>query len=233
VARLVADGEADRYLKEQASGAGDEVRAEADRLRWLATTPLAGHVPRVVSYEPGPPFDRLVTTAVPGRPATEPATGALHVAERFGAALRQVHDRLEPSSCPFDARLGVRLPRLADRVRRGLVDEADFEPEHRGRTAAELLHQIEAERPAREDLVVTHGDWTLENVLFGVDLAWGCIDVAGLGVACRWYDLGIGGRSVADSPGFGAGAVEAFFAGYGTEPEETLLRYYVLVDELQ
>src|SRR5215218_4217485 len=104
-ARLVADGQPDRYLKEQASAAGDGVRAEADRLRWLATTPLAGRVPRIVSYETGPPLDRLVTSAVSGRPGIGCPLDPLELAGRFGAALRQVHQALDRSRCPFDARL--------------------------------------------------------------------------------------------------------------------------------
>ena len=57
------------------------------------------------------------------------------------------------------------------------------------------------------------------------------IDLAGLGVACRWYDLAIGVRSTWHNHGPDAHA--EFLAGYGIEPDEELIRYYILVDELQ
>ena len=216
--------------------------AEAARLRWLATTALADRVPAVVESEAG----RLVTTAVPGEDlaaravrlgvstwaGTEVpvATVARELAFAFGRALRELHDGLDPATCPFDERLDVRLEAAARRVADGEVDPDEFEPEYEGRTPGELLEQLQRTRPSDEDLVVTHGDWCFPNVLFDGD-RWGMVDLAGLGAACRWYDLGIGSRTTMHN--VGAEAVSAFFEGYGIEPDQERLDYYVLLDELQ
>jgi aminoglycoside phosphotransferase len=161
---------------------------------------------------------------------------AAALARRYGAALRELHDRLDPATCPFDGRLDVRLDAAARRVAEGLVHAADFEPEHAERTPAEVLDLLRRTRPADEDdLVVTHGDWCFPNVLFDDDgdrpAWWGMVDLAGLGVACRWYDLGIGSRSTAHN--LGEAAVPAFFEGYGIEPDDERVEYSVLLDELQ
>jgi aminoglycoside 3'-phosphotransferase II len=223
--RLRRDGERDRFLKEQDTTWDRGLDAEAARLEWLATTPLAARVPRVVTFEPGPPRDRLVTTAMAGAWPGAPFA--------FGRSLRELHDTLSVDDCPFDLRLDVRLGHIARRVEEGGVDEDEFEEEYADLSAADILGRLLAERPAHEDLVVTHGDWCYPNVLFDGDRegAWSMIDLSGLGVACRWYDLGIGVRSTWHN--HGPRAHREFLRGYGIEPNDDLIRYYILVDELQ
>jgi aminoglycoside phosphotransferase len=251
-------GEEQRFAKSAAPTWDRGLDAEAARLRWLATTPLARHAPEVVAFESASEgsdgVERLVTTALPG---TDLATLAIEagvstwrrgpavlrpeaadvvaadLARRYGAALRALHEGLDPAQCPFDARLDVRLEAAARRVAEGAVDPADFEDEHRHRTPEEVLELLRRTRPDGEDLVVTHGDWCPPNVLFAGDGpdGWGIVDLADLGVACRWYDLGIGQRSTAGN--LGAAAVPAFFDGYGIEPDEERIAWYVLLDELQ
>jgi aminoglycoside 3'-phosphotransferase II len=236
VARLVTPGQPDRILKEAPVTSDGGVDAEVARLRWLATTSLSERVPRVVSFASGPPIDRLVMTALPGASATDWEGDEVDLATLFGRALRDVHVTLDPDACPFDARLACRIPMLERAVAEGLVDDTQFEAEHLGRTANDVLEQVLRERPGSEDIVVTHGDWTLDNVIVDDDGSWGFIDVGGLGLACRWYDLAIGARSIRhelDERGRADSAVDAFFDAYGVEPNDELMRYYVLVDELQ
>ena len=238
-----------RFVKTAAATWDRGLDAEAARLRWLATTPLADRVAAVVSFEDGE-VQRLETTAVAGvdvaalavragvstwkerHPPGDPAVGT-RLADAFGRALRQLHDGLDPSACPFDMLLDVRLDAAARRVAEGGVDADDFEPEHADRTPAQLLDRLQRTRPADEDLVVTHGDWCFPNVLFDDERPgwWGMVDLGGLGVACRWNDLGIGSRTTMHN--VGAEAVPAFFEGYGVEPDQERVDYYVLLDELQ
>ena len=221
--RLRRAGEADRFLKEQDSTWDRGLDAEAARLEWLATTPLATRAPEVVAFEAGPPCDRLITRAMPGTWPGPPFA--------FGRALRELHDTLSVDDCPFDLRLDVRLEHIARRVREGGVDEDEFEEEYADLSPEEILDRLRDERPRSEDLVVTHGDWCYPNVLFDGDNSWSMIDLAGLGVACRWYDLGIGVRSTWHN--HGPDAHHEFLAGYGIEADDDLIRYYILVDELQ
>jgi aminoglycoside phosphotransferase len=64
--------------------------------------------------------------------------------------------------------------------------------------------------------------------------SWAMCDLAGLGVSCRWYDLGIAARSTEHN--LGHGAVADLWRGYGLGPgdvDEDKVAFYVLVDELQ
>jgi aminoglycoside 3'-phosphotransferase-2 len=241
IERWTKPGEADRFHKSAAPTWDRGLDAEAARLRWLATTPLADRVAAVVHHgiddEDG--LEHLVTSAVGGHDAAALAedledddiAGKDALARRYGAALRALHDGLDPASCPFDRRLDARLAAAARRAAEGRVDPAEFEPEYADRTPAQLLDLLRATRPAAEDLVVTHGDWCYPNVLFDDDGRWTMVDLADLGVACRWYDLGIGARST--SHNLGDDAIPAFFEGYGVGADEGPGRYYILLDELQ
>jgi aminoglycoside phosphotransferase len=222
----------DRFLKAAPPTWDRGLDAEAARLRWLATTPLAAHVAEVLAFEPGPPLDQLVTTALPGTDLTHHVEDGAAAARTSGRLLRAFHDALDPAVCPFDARLDVRLAAAERRVAEGGVDADDFEPEHAGRPPQALLDELQRTRPDDEDLVVTHGDWCFPNVLVDEPTgAWATCDLAGLGVGCRWYDLGIGARSTAHN--VGAEHVPAFYDGYGIDPDDDRARYYVLLDELQ
>ena len=239
VERWTKPGEPTRFRKSVPSTWDRGVDAEAARLRWLATTPFADRVATVLAHETDDEhgIEHLVTTAVEGTDAAALAERvgrdtpeADELARRFGATLRELHDTLEPGACPFDRRVDVRLEAAARRIDEGAVDGDDFEPEHATKTPTQVLDELHATRPEGEDLVVTHGDWCFPNVLFDAD-RWGMVDLADLGVGCRWYDVGIGARST--SHNLGDAAVPAFLDGYGLEPDEERMRYYVLLDELQ
>ncbi|MDQ3106877.1 MAG: aminoglycoside 3'-phosphotransferase [Actinomycetota bacterium] len=227
----------DRFVVKSAASTWDRgLDAEAERLRWLATTPLASTVASVVAFEAEPPVERLVTAALPGGDLTVLQAQGVEprlLARRFGRHLRQLHDTLDPASCPFPAPLETRLAAAGRRVAEGAVDTDDFEPVFAGRAAEDLLAELHDTRPDTEDLVVAHGDWCFPNVLLDGD-AWSMCDLAGLGVSCRWYDLAIAARSTEHN--VGAAVVADFWAGYGLAPEDVdhdRARWYLLLDELQ
>jgi aminoglycoside 3'-phosphotransferase II len=74
---------------------------------------------------------------------------------------------LSPATCSFDQRLDRRIDLARRRVEAGLVDEADFDDERQGQTARSVFADLLAQRPSDEDLVVTHGDATFENLIDG------------------------------------------------------------------
>ncbi|WP_244975999.1 aminoglycoside 3'-phosphotransferase [Nocardia huaxiensis] len=195
---------------------GPVARAEYERFEWLAAQGVT--VPKVVAFEAdtlvladaGVPS--LATAAAPGR--------------TMGETLRRLHD-LPIALCPFDGRLDAMLAQAGGLVRDGEVDVDDFDDDNLGQTAEQVLERLHAERPAVEDLVVAHGDYTPSNVLNGGLL----IDVGRLGVADRYRDVALAVRDLDDD--FGPDEVRAFLAAYGLpEPDETRLRYYRLLDEL-
>ena len=105
-------------------------------------------------------------------------------------------------------------------------DLDDLDEERRGWTLDRLVAELLATRPADEDLVVCHGDLTLDNVLFDPDTgrATGLIDAGRLGVADRWMDLALATRSLGP-------AADRYLARYGIAPDPAKLAFYRLLDE--
>lgn len=197
---------------------GAEARAEVERYRWLTRQGMP--VPEIVVFE----ADVLVLAdaGVPSLASAQvDSPGTL-----MGETLRRLH-ALPVADCPFDSRLETMLTWARRLVADGLVDTEDFDDDNLGRTPESVLAQLIAERPAVEDLVVVHGDYTPSNVLVGGIL----IDIGRLGVADRYKDVALAVRDLGDD--FGPGEVEAFRTAYGLDdPDPVRLEYYRLLDEL-
>ncbi|MEV4117146.1 APH(3') family aminoglycoside O-phosphotransferase [Nonomuraea sp. NPDC049695] len=200
---------------------GPVAAAEHERLRWLKRW---ARVPDVVAFD----GDTLVLADV-AAPSLESAAPP-NIGTIMGQVLSDLH-AITIGECPFDERLDVRLARAAERVRAGLVDPDDFDDDHRGLSPRQVHDRLIAERPAVEDLVVAHGDYTPGNVLLPQDGDPVVIDVGGLGVADRYLDLAIAVRDLGDD--FGPAAVDDFFAAYGLDTlDEQRLHYFRLLDEM-
>jgi aminoglycoside 3'-phosphotransferase-1 len=78
--------------------------------------------------------------------------------------LRRLH-AVPVQDCPFDSGHRVRLARARVRVEAGLVDVDDFDEERRGWSAAQVLEQTMALLPQPTEAVVTHGDFSLHNIV--------------------------------------------------------------------
>jgi aminoglycoside 3'-phosphotransferase-2 len=112
----------------------------------------------------------------------------------------------------------------------GLVDEDDFDEARLGRTAQDLFKDLLALRPASEDLVFTHGDYTLPNVIFDRGMFSGVVDVGRAGVSDRYRDIALGMRSLRDN--LGPGLEAPFLEAYGLAlPDWTKVEFFTLIDE--
>ncbi|HHK5519806.1 TPA: APH(3') family aminoglycoside O-phosphotransferase, partial [Pseudomonas aeruginosa] len=171
VHRLEAARRPTLFVKQEVLSAHAELPAEIARLRWLHGAGI--DCPQVLNETQSDGRQWLLMSAVPGDTLS---------------ALRRLHD-LDPAACPFDHRLERRLDTVRQRVEAGLVDEADFDDDHRGRSATELYRLLLDRRPAVEDLVVAHGDACLPNLLAEGRRFSGFIDCGRLGVADRHQDL--------------------------------------------
>jgi aminoglycoside phosphotransferase len=179
-----------------------------DATAWLVTSPLAG--------EPG----SAVHHRVDGR----------GLARAFAAGLRAVHD-LDVASCPFDAGLEARTGIVVERIEQGAVVSAQLSEAYRRHEPDRLLALWRGARPPDEDLVVTHGRYTLDGVSIAHGEVAGYRDWYRCGVADRYVDLAVAAGSLAAA--VGPELVVEFFDAYGIEhPSLAKIDFYALGAEL-
>jgi aminoglycoside 3'-phosphotransferase-2 len=208
------------YLK-----ASPQLAGECARTIWLRPYLPVPQVHYFVEDEHG--RDLLLLSAVPGQ-LLEELTPTEALVRGLAQTLKTLH-AIPLSACPFDARLEVRIAAATANTHAGLVDEDDFDPQRLGRTAADLLTELIARRPVHEELVVTHGDFTLGNVLAHGETISGLIDLGRVGIGDRTQDLALAGDSVREE--FGEAWMHLFLAEYGVELDEERLDYFKLLDE--
>jgi aminoglycoside phosphotransferase len=203
---------------------------EGARMRWLAD-----HVPvpTVLAAGHDAEVEWLVTSALPGSDATRPEHqgDAARLVALLGEGLRRFHDEVPAAGCPFDASTTVLVEQARARVAAGRVDHTEFGSIHQGVSAEELhRHLIETVPADVGDLVVTHGDFCVPNVIVDRGQLSGYVDLGRAGVGDRYRDLGVGARSIAHN--FGGHAVGPFLDAYGLDwPELARLDFFVMLDE--
>lgn len=218
------------YLKIAPRAELGELEAELRRLRWLrGRLPVAD----ACALDSDDDWAYLVQSEVPGVMACDAAFEAdvPALARLLAEGLRRVH-AVSIADCPFDERLDRKIACARDRVRTGLVDEADFDVGRRGMSAAELFALLVDAHPQNEDLVFTHGDYCLPNVLIdpSAGSVSGFVDLARAGVADRYQDLTLAARSLAYN--FGPGWEPYLWDAYGiANPDPAKLAFYQLLDE--
>ncbi len=218
------------FLKMGGASALAGLQREAERLDWLnGRLP----VPRLLDFvvEDGGVF--LLSTAVPGHDFTyfnDKSDAEKETAVQLLAEGLQMLHSLPIADCPIDERLNVKIERARQQMEAGRVDELAFDAIRQGRRAISLFAELLATRPAREDLVFTHGDYCLPNVLTENGEVSGFVDLGLAGVTDRYHDLALVTRSLTHN--FGRGWEEKLLAFYGIkELDRARIEFYRLLDE--
>ncbi|MET3722526.1 APH(3') family aminoglycoside O-phosphotransferase [Sphingomonas trueperi] len=191
VYRLVLEGQEDLYLKIAGAETLSDLVDEMARLRWLG------------GYLPVPPLHGfglesgggwMLTGRLPGRTAyqllEEDPAAAPALAASLARFLRRLH-AIPVERCPFNAGHALRLAAGRDRMEAGLVEEDEFDEARLGRSAREVWDEMLAAIPPAFDRAVTHGDFSLDNLLVVQGEVTGCIDLGRVGIADPWQDLAI------------------------------------------
>lgn len=217
-------------VKSDEGGPSTRIAAEGWRLAWLAQAGIA--VPRVVGILCEGGRDWLMMTALQGQQAADSGLLPTRIVTTFARTLARLH-RVPSASCPFDMRLAQRLDDASARIEAGHVTDGEIDPGlAMGRSARELLDYLRATASPEDDLVVTHGDACLENIIMFADgRLSGLIDVGRAGIAPRGQDLALAARSVREH--FGVEAEALFWTAYGISPlPSEQLAYFELLEEL-
>ncbi|MFC7343999.1 phosphotransferase [Saccharopolyspora griseoalba] len=205
------------YLKWDPAGLADE----RSRLEWAVEFTS---VPRVLDSGDG----WLRTAGMPGRSAVDerwladPATAVAAV----GEGLRELHEALPVARCPFDWTTRARVEVAHERARRGLLDPARLQPEHRSLDIDAVLRALD-DAPEPET-VVCHGDACAPNTLVtdGGRVA-GHVDLGSLGVGDRWADLAVATWSTAWN--YGPGWERRLLDAYGISADAERIAYHRLL----
>lgn len=233
----------------------DEAQNEVQAMRWLKGK-LS--VPEVIAHECRGTKSYLLMTKAEGKMACEEC----YLAEPekltvlLAQALRELW-RIDISACPFDWTLDRKLAAAQHYVDNHLVDVENSEPDTYGpggfRDPEALLSWLKAHKP-KEELVFSHGDFCLPNILIsaGNEPATGTfsprtetkctfsfIDLVRSGVSDKWQDIALCYRSLKHNysgkyggkeyPGYDPGLL---FEKLGITPDWEKIRYYSLLDEL-
>ena len=165
----------------------------------------------------------------------------MHLIDLLCEGLQMLWDT-DVSDCPCDASLDQHLSAAEYRVKNGLVDMDDAEPDTFGETGfknpEELLAWLKDNRPA-EDIVLSHGDYCLPNVFADEKGISGFIDLGRAGYADRYRDIAICYRSLTSNLRGSYGGhppvefdADELFRKLGITPDWEKIRYYILLDEL-
>ena len=223
-------GAPDLFLKHAAGEGAGSLADEMVRLRWLvAHVP----VPEVVHFVHARDEAWLLTTALEGETAYEamvsrPGTQGA-IVDALADFMRRLH-AIPVAGCPFDSGHAYRMTLARRNIDAGLVDADDFDDERTGWTAEQVWDALQAQHPVAFDRVVTHGDFSLDNLIVRGDAVVGCIDVGRAGVADRYQDLAILWNNLGE---FDEALQARLFTAYGiAQLDEARLRFHLLLDEL-
>lgn len=228
--RLEAPGLPPLFLKQGEGRCAADIADEYVRLRWLqGQLP----VPRLVAFAEQAGSAWLLSEALPGIPAyawlqANPGRWAEAVAgmARF---LRCLH-ALPAETCPFNAALPLRLAAARANIDAGRVAEDEFDAARAGWSAEQVWDRLHMLLPIDAEPVVTHGDFSLDNIfLDDAGAVTGVIDLGRVGVADRYQDLAILANCLAE---FDAGLNDVLFEAYGSPPDARRIEAHLLLDEL-
>ena len=146
----------------------------------------------------------------------------------FAKGLREVH-ALGTESCTLDWRMSRYYAWAEGLIKSGALDE--YIPEGETRTFFEKqLSEIKEGVPDEEDLVFTHGDYCLPNVMFQDGKLSGYIDLGYAGVGDRYLDFVAARGTIRRN--LGEEWVGPFFHAYGLEePDQDKLNAYQKVHD--
>ncbi len=217
------------YLKIAPYNPVEPLAVEAAVLEWLQDRLP---VPKVHYYEEWQGREYLLISELEGTVCSD----AVHrldpeaLARNLAEGLKMIHS-VDIAHCPFNQTLEVKLEKARRHMELGLVNEDEFEDEYMGKTAGDLYAMLPAKRPSREDLVFTHGDYCLPNVILKDGKVRGFIDWGRAGVADRYQDIALGVRSLRHNH-YPEDLVTVFLEAYGiTDPDWGKIEYFILLDE--
>ncbi len=222
-------GESDLYLKQGRGKVATDITDEMVRLNWLRQYIP---VPQVIAFTTQQDQAWLLMSALNGRTAyqrlTEEPEERPQIVDALASFLQRFHT-IPARFCPFNSDHQFRLARAHQRLQAGLVDTDDFGAFYEGQSAQQVWDDITALLPLETETVVTHGDFSLDNILMDGNTVTGCIDTGRVGLADQYQDLAILWDCLGE---FRPELQDRLFPAYGIKaPDPKRLRFHLGLDE--
>jgi aminoglycoside phosphotransferase len=221
----------DAFLKITNRGASVNLQREKDVLEWLNNKIS---VPKVLYFEETDENTFLLISEIKGINLADYIKN-VKVEEalmcELAKSLKQIHS-ISLIDCPFQQTLEVKLQNARENIKNGLVDETDFEDENIGKSAERLFDELIESKPNAEDLVFTHGDFCLPNIIVSNKKVTGFIDWELGGIADRYQDIALLFRSFDFNVGDTEQFEDLFCDCYGIEKlDKDKIKFYITLDE--
>ena len=201
---------------------------ESEKLLWLKNKLP---VPEVIHYSNNKKQEFLLLSEIQGKPSHffDSENQKKRITLLLAQGLIFIHS-IDIAHCPFDNSLLIQIANAKEKTINGLVNEQEFDPIREGRTAKSLYQELLATKPHQEDLVFTHGDYCLPNIIIDDNDINGFIDLGLAGISDRYQDIAICIRSIGYN--FGKKWVPFFLKEYGLNVvDQEKIAFYQLMDE--
>lgn len=152
-----------KYLKIQPTGTVESIEIQAQKLFWLKDKLP---VPKVIETGILGNYEYLLTLEMKGYPASDKRhhNDIVSVVKLAAAGLRSIH-KVPIINCPFDNRLNILMKMIRKNAERGHINSLKLKRNFGVEDIGVLLDEVEAYvREYDEDLVLTHGDYSMPNI---------------------------------------------------------------------
>lgn len=225
------------YLKFMPTGKFTSICYEAAVTKWLhGRLPVA----EVIEYSENEYGEFLLITEIQGvSAAAVPGMEPEEIVRLYAEGLRMIH-AIPTDDCPFDQNTSVKIVNCLYNLDHDLVKLEYLHESRQGMDQDQLRQALMDKQLPVDDLVFTHGDYCFPNVIVSGGRINGFIDFSAAGVADRYQDLAVGGRSTAynmklkynmndqDAERF----VRLFFQEYGLDHvDEEKVDLFLLIDD--
>jgi aminoglycoside phosphotransferase len=219
-----------RYLKLQPLGCEEPIDTQVQRLLFLQDILP---VPQVLDYGVKAGFEYLLTVGLEGIEASNEfyKRNTQEMIRLIAKGLSTIH-QVSIQDCPFDNTIAEQMKIVRYKYNKGLIDAAALHKQYGESDLEQLIYEMEsAASMLTEDLVFTHGDYSLPNIIIHEGRISGFIDLGKCGIADRYFDLAIAENSIIRN--FGMEYVDLFYRSYGIDiVDRSKVRLYQLLESL-
>lgn len=217
------------YIKAMPVNAGISLSREAAVIKWLqGRLPIAELIDFTVTQD----MEYMLLSEIAGLYACHPSfkNDVKTVVKALAEGMRLMHS-MRIDDCPLLYDVDMKLKESEIAVAENRIDINNFEEKWKDYSPLKIFEIMQNTKPAYEDLVFTHGDYCLPNIIIKNGSFSGFIDLGRAGVADRYQDIALCLRSLRHN--WGEGYDGMLLSEYGlSSPDWDKIEYYTMLDEL-